>query len=97
MPYIYTKNYNKPKNNTVYKRIYFPRHSIGVDQQSKYKRWKKIISKYKCDAISLNHIDYTYLTKSRYNLGNVEIVHGAKVDDASSLERTAMTLSGSGK
>ena len=43
MPYVYTKNYNSKKNNTSFKRVYFPRHSIGDNQKSEYLRWKKIM------------------------------------------------------
>ena len=92
MPYVYAKNYNSKKNNTSFKRIYFPRHSIGNNQESVYLRWKKIISKYNCDAISLTHIDYFDLKKSKYNLGDVNVILGAKVDDPDSLERTASIL-----
>ncbi len=93
MPYIYTKTFLQQKRgNTVYKRIYFPPHSIGFSQKSRYKRWKNIIAKYNCDAISLTDIDYYHLKKSNYDLGDVNIIFGAKSDDKSSLERMALTF-----
>jgi hypothetical protein len=93
MPYIYTNTFFQQKRgNTKYKRIYFPPHSIGFTQKTRYKRWKNIIAKYNCDAISLTYIDYHHLKKYNYDLGNISIILGAKSDDKSSLERMALTF-----
>ena len=93
MPYIYTKVFiEKKRSNTQFKRVYFPRHSIGFSQMEHYERWRIILSKYHCDAICLSDIDYRHLKSSDFYLGDVKLIFGAKANDPKSLERSASTF-----
>ena len=95
VPFVYTNNFQKKKRGIDgCKRLYMPTHSVGKNNQlSHHKTWKKIIKKYKCDAICLTGLDYNDVVKTSANLGDVKIILGATPDDSSSLERMASLFS----
>jgi len=90
-PYVYTKKFlNQERGRTIYKRLYMPAHSIGGNnQKSEHNRWRKIISKYKCDAICLSAQDHKHVLDSNINFGDVSVIRGATPSDHTSLERMA--------
>ena len=90
MPFLYASSHlNKMTFPKKFKRIFMPRHIVaGVNFHKSFEGWKKIISKYSCDAICLAGLEYKMALEKKFDFGNnLSILRGASAGDEDSLER----------
>ena len=88
VPFLYTYPNIKKHHGTMFKRVYFPSHSIKNDSLAdKYKGWIKTAKSYNCDAICLGGIDYSHLKKffSFLDFGEIKLIEGAKICENNTL------------
>tara|TARA_B100000900_G_scaffold174771_1_gene148278 strand:+ start:912 stop:1826 length:915 start_codon:yes stop_codon:yes gene_type:complete len=98
MPFIYTKTFEKKKSiHKKYKRIFMPRHIVSKSKFiESFESWKRIVSKYSCDAICLAGLEYRMFKEQKIDFGrNISVLRGASAGDDSSLERVAQMFSSS--